>query len=99
MQFFQNYLKLLNLISVPTEILTDRTETRQGSLLKVVKIAFLPQFLNLELEQAQGMNTQDFKGEGGGGGGRGNLEEVYFPETELFGILGGRVSFREACIS
>ena len=68
MRFFQNYLKLLNLISVPTEILTDRTETRQGSLLKVVKIAFLPQFLNLELEQAQGMNTQDFKGEGGGSG-------------------------------
>ena len=94
MQFFQNYLKLLNLISVPTEILTDRTETRQGSLLKVVKIAFLPQFLNLELEQAQGMNTQDFKG-----GGLGNFEEVYFPKTELFGILGGRVSFREACIS
>ena len=84
MQFFQNYLKLLNLISVPTEILTDRTETRQGSLLKVVKIAFLPQFLNLELEQAQGMNTQ---------------EEVNFPKTELFGILGGRVSFRKACIS
>ena len=97
MQFFQNYLKLLNLISVPTEILTDRTETRQGSLLKVVKIAFLPQFLNLELEQAQGMNTQDFKG--GGGGGLGNFEEVYFPKTELFGILGGRVSFRKACIS
>ena len=99
MRFFQNYLKLLNLISVPTEILTDRTETRQGSLLKVVKIAFLPQFLNLELEQAQGMNTQDFKGEGGGGGGMGNFEEVYFTKTELFGILGGRVSFREACIS
>ena len=74
MRFFQNYLKLLNLISVPTEILTDRTETRQGSLLKVVKIAFLPQFLNLELEQAQGMNTQDFKGGGGGGGGGGSGE-------------------------
>ena len=85
MQFFQNYLKLLNLISVPTEILTDRTETRQGSLLKVVKIAFLPQFLNLELEQAQGMNTQDFKGEGcGGGGGVGGILYRYiFPRPSF----------------
>ena len=81
MQFFQNYLKLLNLISVPTEILTDRTETRQGSLLKVVKIAFLPQFLNLELEQAQGMNTQDFKG--GGGGGWGILKRYIFPRLSF----------------
>ena len=80
MQFFQNYLKLLNLISVPTEILTDRTETRQGSLLKVVKIAFLPQFLNLELEQAQGMNTQDFKG---GGGGWGILKRYIFPRLSF----------------
>ena len=41
---FIAYLKLLNLTSGPTEILTDRTEARQRSLLKVVKIAFLPQF-------------------------------------------------------
>ena len=40
-QIFLKLFKLLNLIPAPTEILIDRTETRQGSWLKIVKI---PQF-------------------------------------------------------